>query len=163
MSRLLPTRRAHAAILSALAAFAIASPSPAGAVEAFNALKGSWSGSGTASFEGGQTEQLRCSAHYSGGGDTISINLKCASASAQINLQGSLEASGNRVSGVWSETSYGMSGDAFGSASGSTVRLRISGGATGTLALSVSGSSQSVSVTTKTATLRSVSVRMRRR
>ena len=50
----------------------------ANAADAFNALKGSWSGGGSASFAGGQSEKLRCTARYSGGGANLGLNLKCA-------------------------------------------------------------------------------------
>lgn len=146
---------------SMLVAALMATPAPA--ADAFAALKGAWSGGGSASFEGGQKEKLRCSAHYSGGGDNLSLNLKCASASAQINLTGSLEANGNKVSGNWSENSFGMGGDAHGSTSGGSVRLRISGDVTGTLTLNVSGGSHSVAFATSTASLRGVNVSLSRR
>ncbi|MGL4397477.1 MAG: hypothetical protein ACRCS9_13130 [Hyphomicrobium sp.] len=136
---------------------------PAPAAEAFNALKGSWSGGGTAKFEGGQSEKLRCSARYTGGGSSLNLSLKCASASAQINLGGQLTANGSRVSGSWSESSFGLSGGAYGTAGANSVRLRISGGAKGFLTLNVSGSRHSVSISTQGTTLRGVNVSLRRR
>jgi hypothetical protein len=137
--------------------------SSASAAEAFGALNGSWSGSGSASFASGETEKLRCTARYSGGGNSLSIGLKCASASAQINLTGSLDASGNKVSGDWSENSYGLSGDAHGSTNGGSVRLKISGGANGYLTLNVSGNRHTVALSTQGASLTGVNVSLGRR
>ena len=136
---------------------------PAPAADAFNALKGSWSGSGSASFAGGESEKLRCTARYSGGGDNLNLSLKCASSSAQINLTGSLEASGDKVSGSWAENSFGKSGGAFGRAEGGSVRLRISGDAKGYLTLNVSGGRHSVALSTSDSTLKGVNVSLGRR
>lgn len=153
-------------VAGAFAAFALTSTlssSPAHAADAFNALKGSWSGSGSASFAGGETEKLRCTARYGGGGSSLSLSLKCASASAQINLTGSLDASGNKVSGTWNESSFGQSGDAYGSTSGGTVRLKISGTQSGYLTLNVSGNRHTVAISTKGSTLAGVNVSLGRR
>lgn len=136
---------------------------PASAADAFAALNGSWSGGGSASFASGETEKLRCTARYSGGGNSLSLGLKCASASAQINLTGSLDASGNKVSGDWSENSYGLSGDAHGSTKGGSVRLKISGGANGYLTLNVSGNRHTVALSTQGSTLTGVNVSLGRR
>jgi hypothetical protein len=133
------------------------------AAEAFNALSGNWSGAGRASFASGETEKLRCTAHYSGGGSNLSIGLKCASASAQINLTGSLDANGNKVSGDWNENSYGLSGDAHGSVNGGSVRLKISGGANGYLTLNVSGGRHTVALSTQGSPLTGVNVSLNRR
>lgn len=136
---------------------------PASAADAFKALKGSWSGGGSASFAGGESEKLRCTARYSGGGDNLNLSLKCASSSAQINLTGSLEANGNKVSGSWAENSFGKSGGAFGRAEGGSVRLRISGDAKGYLTLNVSGGRHTVALSTSDSTLKGVNVSLGRR
>jgi hypothetical protein len=153
-----------ASTMAAAALLAVAMPSShADAASAFDALKGSWSGSGNAKFAGGETEKLRCTARYSGGGSNLAINLKCASASAQINLSGSLGANGNKVSGDWSESSYGLSGDAYGSTSDGSVRLKISGGTNGYLTLSVSGNRHTVALSSQGSTLTGVNVTLARR
>jgi hypothetical protein len=152
-----------AAVFSAFAAAAILSPSDARAAEAFSALKGSWSGGGTASFAGGETEKLRCTARYTGGGQNLGLNLRCASASAQINLTGSLDSNGNKVSGDWSENSFGLSGGANGSTNGGSVRLRISGGANGYLTLNVSGNRHTVALSSQGTSLSGVNVSLARR
>jgi hypothetical protein len=125
-----PRRRSNAVVMAAalatLTTGMMAASTGANAASAFDALKGGWSGGGTAHFAGGESEKLRCTARYSGGGSNLSLNLKCASSSAQINLAGQLSASGNKVSGSWNESSYGQSGEAYGSTSGGSVRLRIS-------------------------------------
>ncbi|MBK9079668.1 MAG: hypothetical protein WBP38_05515 [Hyphomicrobium sp.] len=162
-----PRSHSNALVMAAaLATFSAATMAPATdahAAAAFDALKGGWSGSGTARFASGDTEKLRCTARYSGGGSSLSLNLKCASSSAQINLTGHLDANGNKVSGNWSENSYGQSGEAYGSATGNSVRLRISGTQSGFLTLNVSGRRHTVAITTKGSTLQSVNVSLGRR
>lgn len=145
-----------------LAASVFASAPSASASEAFDALKGNWSGGGSVSFSSGESEKLRCTAHYSGGGSNLAFRMKCASSSAQINLSGDLSG-GNKVSGSWSESSYGLSGGASGSASGNSVRVRISGGANGYLTLNVSGSRHTVALSTQGTPVTGVNVSLNRR
>lgn len=142
---------------------ALLAPLPARAADPFNSLKGGWSGSGSAKFTGGQSEKLRCSARYSGGGSSLAMNIKCASASAQINLTGNLSASGKRVSGGWNENSFGLSGSASGSKTATGVRLRISGSTTGYLTLTVTGNRHSFALSSQGTALAGVNVSMRRR
>ncbi|MFN0219614.1 MAG: hypothetical protein ACKVP4_12470 [Hyphomicrobium sp.] len=131
--------------------------------DAFSALKGGWSGGGSAKFTGGESEKLRCTARYSGGGASLALNIKCASTSANINLTGNLSASGSRVSGGWNENSFGLSGSASGSRTDHSVRLKISGSTSGYLTLSVTGNSHSVALSSQGTPLTGVNVSMRRR
>ncbi len=159
-----PLRRiAMMAFVPLVLTLIVVTSTPAPAADAFNALKGSWSGAGSASFAGGESEKLRCTARYSGGGDNLNLSLKCASSSSQINLTGTLEASGNKVSGSWAENSFGKSGGAFGRAEGGSVRLRISGDAKGYLTLNVSGGRHTVALSTSDSTLKGVNVSLGRR
>jgi len=162
LSRFSGSGRGAAIASSLMALLLLFSPQPA-AADAFQTLTGSWSGSGSASFTSGQRERLRCNANYVGGGQRLTIRLRCASSSAQINLSGALERSGNSVSGNWSESSFGYSGTAFGSATGSTVRLRIRGDLNGVLALRASGRSHTLALSSNTSTLTGVNVTMSRR
>jgi hypothetical protein len=154
---------AMAAALATLTAGTLLPATAASAAPAFDALKGGWAGSGTARFAGGETEKLRCTARYAGGGSNLSLSLKCASSSAQINLTGQLSANGNKVSGSWNESSFGQSGDANGTTSGGSVRLRISGTQSGFLTLNVTGRSHTVAISTKGSTLQSVNVSLGKR
>lgn len=155
--------RAWLAALALALAAAILTPLPASAADPFNSLKGGWSGGGSAKFTGGQSEKLRCTARYSGGGANLAMNIRCASASAQINLTGNLSASGNKVSGGWNENSFGLSGSANGSKTATGVRLRISGSTTGFLTLTVTGNRHSFALSSQGTPLSGVNVSMRRR
>jgi hypothetical protein len=154
------TRMALATL--AVAAALASAPMPARA-DAFSALKGGWSGGGNAKFTGGESEKLRCTARYSGGGASLALNIKCASTSANINLTGNLSASGNKVSGGWNENSFGLSGSAWGSKSDNSVRLKINGSTTGYLTLSVVGNRHSFALSSQGTALTGVNVSMRRR
>lgn len=151
-------------LLLAVASLAVLA-APAAAATPFAGLDGRWSGGGHASFEGGQSERLRCSATYrtSGGGANLSMSLRCASSSANISLHGNLHASGGRVSGSWSESTYGVGGEASGSANAGNMRLRFSGGTAGSLSVSLGKSSQSVSISARGSSLRGVQVSLSRR
>lgn len=129
----------------------------------FSALSGSWSGSGTAHFDNGRAERITCRAYYSGDRVNLTLALRCATPSTNVNLRGSLVASGNHIRGDWQETTFGASGGAEGSASGGSMRLRLSGSADGLLIVSTSGSSQSVSISTSGVALQRVSINLHRR
>lgn len=131
---------------------------PAHATEAFTALQGSWSGAGSASFASGEREKLRCTASYGGGGQSLSIQLRCASASAQINLTGHLEANGRRVTGEWSESNFGISGNAHGQTLDGSIRLSVDGGASGFLTLQVAGDRHTIALSMQGTSLTGVNV-----
>ena len=153
-------------LLSALAigaAIAASAATPALSADAFSALKGRWSGAGKATFAGGQSEKLRCSAQYAGGGANLILNLKCASPSAQINLKSDLSSRGNKVSGIWSESNFGQSGALNGSQTNSGLRLRVSGTTAGMMTIAVSGNRQSVYLSSPGSTMTGVSIGMGRR
>lgn len=150
-------------ILAAAATLLLMASTPAVAADAFKALKGSWAGGGQALFAGGQKERLTCAARYAGSGASLSLSLRCASASAQINLSGSLGAVGSRVSGHWSESSFGLSGAARGSASKSGLHLRISGSTTGSLNIAIAGGRHTVAFHSRETALEGVNISLRRR
>jgi hypothetical protein len=131
----------------------------------FAGLAGSWSGGGTASFDGGRSERLRCNATYrpGGGGNTLSMTIRCANPSVNVQLNGSLRYNNGRVSGSWSESSTGAGGSAAGRAGPSSLRLRIGGDVAGTLSVSFGGASQSVSISTNNVAFRRANISMRRR
>lgn len=156
---------------TALVAVAILS-SPAGViagsaqgVNPLSKLAGSWSGSGTARFEGGQSERLTCRGHYTvkDGGAGIGLALRCASTSAKIDLRSLLNYQGGRVTGSWEERSFNASGGVSGRASSGNLSLAISGGGlSGSMSVSFSGSRQSVSINTTGSGLKGVSISLRR-
>jgi len=151
--------------LSALALAAlIPIAHPAGAASPFATLNGNWSGGGVALFEGGQSERLRCNARYtSASSSRLDLDLRCASTSGTFHLSGRLTDRGGRVTGEWSEHSFGAEGTAVGRASGDSIVLRLSGTVAGAMLVSTSGSRQSVSVSTQGTALRNIRITLRRR
>jgi len=137
----------------------------AGAASPFRTLHGSWSGSGNVQFEGGQTERLRCTAHYRdiGGGEALGLAIRCASASNRIEIRGRLNYNDGRVTGTWEERTFNASGTAAGRASDSRISLRLAGTVSGSMNVTVSRSSQSVAINTQGTALRAVRIGLRRR
>ncbi len=156
-------QRMMIAVSASVFAVLVFAPLAAEAASPFAALSGSWSGGGRATFEGGQSEKLRCSARYGGGGNALNLSIRCASASNTIALSANLHHSGGRVSGSWSESSNGIGGGASGSSTPSGMRVRFTGGASGTMSISVAKASHHVSVSTAGTTLRRVSMSFSRR
>jgi len=147
-----------AAVLAGAAAYTMALP--AAAASPFDMLAGSWSGNGKATFDNGQSEALRCSAMYRslGNGAQLRLAIRCASASAKVDLRATLAHAGGRVSGNWEERTYNAGGTVSGTASGSSVRMAFTGGIGGTMSLSVSRSSHQVSINAAGSSLRTVSM-----
>lgn len=160
------TRPVWQAIAPAIAVMAsLAWSFDAHAASPFESLAGSWSGGGRVTFEGGQSERLRCNAHYrsSGGGSRLGLSIRCASPSNAFDLRGDLAYRGGRVTGSWSEQSLGASGDARGQASSHRVVLRFSGTVSGSMSVALTGRSQTVTIASHGTTLRAINVSLRRR
>ena len=151
--------------ISMLTSVLLGIASAAQAASPLSKLAGSWTGSGTARFEGGQNERLTCRGHYTirDGGAGIGLALRCASSSAKIELRSLLNYQSGRVSGSWEERTFNAAGTVSGRASSSSMTLAISGsGLAATMSVSFSGSSQAVSINTSGSTLKGVSIRLRR-
>jgi hypothetical protein len=154
-------------VLPVLAAvICVATPGmPAIAAEnPFHALAGTWNGSGTASFEGGTTESLRCKGYYTNGsgGTNLGLSIRCANASAKVELRANLNYADGNVSGDWEERTYNQSGTVSGKASSSKLNLAITGGINGSMNVSVGSGSHSVNVSTGGPVLKGINISMSR-
>jgi len=78
----------------------------------FQSLAGTWNGSGTANFEGGTKESLRCKGYYTNGsgGANLGLSIRCANASAKVELRANLNYANGAVTGEWEERTYNQSG-----------------------------------------------------
>lgn len=151
----LAPRRAPLA-LAAIAIAAFTTPASAGVLAG---LVGSWGGGGTATFEGGTREKLRCNGYYKGAGGDLSMVIRCASPSgAKIELRGTVKENGGRVSGQWEERTYNATGVLSGSAAEGSLKAGISGAINGSMSVSFSSGSQTVSISTTGTTLRTVNI-----
>ena len=92
----------------------------------------------------------------------MGLAIRCASASAKIDLRSLLAYEGGRVSGNWEERTFNASGEVTGRASSGSMTLNIGGGISGSMSVSLSGSSQSVSIRTSGSGLKGVSISLRR-
>ncbi len=139
-------------------------PSVAAADSPFTTLVGTWSGSGTAKFDGGKTESLRCKGYYTntGGSSNLGLSIRCANASAKVELRANLNYANGAVSGNWEERTYNQSGTVTGKASASKMNLAITGGIDGSMSVSIAGRQHTVVVSTGGPTLKGINISMSR-
>jgi hypothetical protein len=138
-------RLATAAVVIGIIGFSAPGMAQSGAP--FVGMAGTWSGAGNVGLDDGSTERIRCRATYAVAGRKMDLTLTCASDSYKFGLQGSVEADGAAVSGTWTETSRGVSGDLQGRGSAGNYQLRASApGFNANIALSTRGNRQSVSM-----------------
>ncbi len=149
---------------AALVLFAAATP--AFAEGPFSPLQGSWNGGGTINMRDGSTERLRCRATYSvgGGGNSVSQNLNCASDSYNVVISSNATANGNSLSGSWSETTRGVSGQLSGTVNAGNINAQVNGGVFGAgIGIATRGSSQSVSIRVNGGDVQSVALSLNKR
>lgn len=139
------------------------SASSAAADANLDVLAGTWHGSGTMSFESGETESISCNGYYKGTG-SLNVVIRCKGTSSNFELRSKLESNGGKVSGNWEERTYNATGDVSGTASAGKLNVQFNGSLAGSLEMSFSSSSQSVSVSvgTKGAGIKGVSVSLSR-
>jgi hypothetical protein len=135
---------AAAATLVAALAFTSASYAQSGP---FAGMAGVWSGGGTVTLDDGSTERIRCRATYAvgEGGNGLNQSLTCASDSYRFNLASNVIASGGSLSGTWSESSRGITGNLEGRAANGTFQVIASApGFNANITLTTRGNRQSV-------------------
>ena len=113
----------------------------------FAGMAGSWSGGGTVTLDDGSSERIRCRATYAvgAGGTGLNQSLTCASDSYRFILSSNVVAQGGALSGTWSESSRGVSGNLEGRGSNGNFQVVASApGFTANLSLATHGNRQSV-------------------
>lgn len=136
---------------------------PALADSPFQTLAGTWSGHGTAKFEDGKKESLRCKGYYTNASSSdLGLSIRCANASSKLELRAKLNYSNGQVSGNWEERTYNQSGTISGNATDNRLRLSINGGIQGSMSVAVSGRKHSVVVSTAGPTLKGIQISMAR-
>ena len=145
-------------------ALGLSTPSFAEPRGGFAALAGSGTGSGYVESSGGK-EAIRCRARYQVGsaGSSLDQRLVCASASFQFNIESQATVANERVSGSWSETTRGVTGEVSGTLRAGqlegTVRSPLF---TANLGVFTRGNNQDVVILPEASDVRRVSVQMRR-
>ena len=125
----------------------IASPACYAQSGLFAGLAGVWSGSGSVTLDDGSTERIRCRATYavSASGTGLNQSLTCASDSYRFNLSSNVVSNGGSLSGTWSETGRGVSGNLEGRGSAGSLQITASApGFTANISLKTTGNKQSV-------------------
>jgi len=112
-------------------------------------MAGNWSGGGTVTLDDGSTERIRCRAAYAvgAGGNGLNLSLICASDSYKFDLRGNVVAERGALSGTWSESSRGISGNLEGRGSSGNFQVVASAaGFTANISLTTRGNRQSVAI-----------------
>ena len=115
----------------------------------FAGMAGNWSGGGTVTLDDGSSERLRCRATYAvgAGGTGLNLSLTCASDSYKFILSSNVVAQGGALSGTWSESSRGISGNLEGrGGSGNFQVVANAPGFTASLSLATQGNRQSIAI-----------------
>jgi len=152
-------------LIIALAAFTLTPTdvSNARAENPFDSLLGTWTGSGKLVLHGGQWENIKCNAYYTGGGSKLRLAVRCASTSYRVEIRSKLTRTGDKISGTWEERTYNAAGSVSGRTLGNRLSFSISnGGFSGSMSVSYGGPEQSVSIATAGINLKSVNMTLSR-
>lgn len=138
---------------AAFAAAVVLGPAPGRADPGpFDNFSGSWTGSGTIAIADGGHERIRCKGTYrvAPGGNSLQQTLRCASDSYRFDLNSTVAARGNTVSGTWTEESRNINGTLEGTISGGHIEALVSANAfAANFSMTARGNRQSVSITSK--------------
>jgi hypothetical protein len=130
----------------------------------FAGLAGNWSGGGTVTLDDGSSERIRCRATYAvgAGGAALNQSLTCASDSYRFILASNVVAQGAALSGTWSESSRGITGNLEGRGGNGIFQVVASApGFTASLSLTTRGNRQSVAIRSDSS-IRSASISLSR-
>ncbi len=131
----------------------------------FAALPGSWSGDGSIAMSNGTKERIRCQATYRlQNPTTVDLRLSCSSDSYKFELQSQTVASGNQISGTWSEMTRQVGGQLSGRASGSRLNLRAEGQTfSALLDMTTRGNTQAISIRSPGSEMQEVRISLSKR
>ena len=119
---------------------------PDGGSRLFERVAGSWAGGGSANVAGSSLERIRCRANYSPAGDArLRLALRCASDSFNMQVESEVTREGDRLTGTWTETSVGISGNVSGTIGADRLHATITGlGVSADLSMTLRGDTQAV-------------------
>jgi hypothetical protein len=103
-------------ILQASLVMIVLAAVPACAQQSFGDVSGSWSGAGMMKPKDGPQERVRCKANYAvkNEGQSVKMNLLCASDAYKMDLSANIDQSGTTLSGNWFESQYRQGGSISG-------------------------------------------------
>lgn len=129
----------------------------------FAHLAGAWTGSGKILIKDGASESIRCRATYKIEGGGLNQVLRCASDSYRFDLTTNVTASGNNLSGSWSETSRNVNGTLGGKITGGDIEALVeANGFAATLNMKTSGNRQIIAIRSQNTDLRGVDITLTR-
>ena len=98
------------------------------------------------------------------GGNGLGLTLRCASDSYNFDFRGNATSSGGAISGSWSETTQGVSGQFTGRARGNRIDVRVDGSSfNARLGMTTQGDRQSISLRSPGTDFPDVNISLRRR
>jgi hypothetical protein len=108
-------------LMTALAA------APAGAEQGFDMVAGSWSGGGSMKPSDGARERVRCKVDYNvrSGGQSVKMNLRCASDAYKMDLSANIDQNGTALSGNWFESQYRQGGKVSGQNANGVIEAKV--------------------------------------
>ena len=115
-------------------------------------MTGYWTGVGTITLSGKDTERVKCVVIYrvAQGGGSIKQTMRCASADYRIDAKADLTVNGAQVEGTWEEQTYSASGQISGRYTGSSFSLAIQGANfSAAMDVGLSGCRQSIQIRPK--------------
>jgi hypothetical protein len=110
-------------------------------------LSGYWSGGGKVTPLKGNAEKVSCRATYKVEGAAVTQTVRCEGVEHKFAATFNLTYEGGKISGSWSEALYAASGGVSGTASGNSIRARLSGQKfAGRMSINVSGSRHTINI-----------------
>jgi hypothetical protein len=131
----------------------------------FANMAGAWSGTGKILIRDGGSESIRCRATYTVAGAGAGLNqvLRCASDSYRFDLTTTVTASGNTLSGIWTETSRNVNGTLGGKISGSDIDALVeANGFAASFSMKTNGNKQIIAIRSQNTDLRGVDITLTR-
>jgi hypothetical protein len=129
----------------------------------FANLAGAWSGTGQILIRDGGSERIRCRVTYTVAGAGLNQVLRCASDSYRFDLTTNVTASGNTLSGTWSETSRNVNGSLGGKVNGGEIDALVeANGFAASLSMRTNGNKQTIAIRSQNTDLRGLDITLTR-
>jgi len=95
----------------------------------FKDLPGRWVGDGRLGFKDGKFETVKCRATYFVSDDGVELkqNIRCASASGNVEVKSEIKHNADALTGTWSELVYNLGGDLSGQVTPTGFRISVRG------------------------------------
>jgi hypothetical protein len=128
-------------------------------------LSGAWAGNGFVETSDGLHERVRCKASYvtASAGQSVSLDLRCASDAYKFELSSNISQTGDQLSGIWFEATHRVAGKITGRNRGGLIEARAEGDTfTALLTVRTTGARQSFLMESPGAKVSRVSIDLRR-